>query len=292
MRYTAFFLAVIGLSSAPAHAQNREHLQMAADLRILQQQNQELAAALAQAIQLLNDTAKALNGRLDQTNDLMRKGFADQGITLNAAAGDARKTLAQTQDIATRLGELREEVTALRGAIPAILSRLNSLNSGPLPDPDAGAAAPVGGAPAADGQAPPSIVGADPQRMYDVAYREYAEGRYAQAVMSFDEFIKTFPTSARAASAQQYLGDSEFQQNRFEPAIAAYNKVIQNYPNSDQIPWAYFKRGISQNALQQAAAARASFEALIKQYPESEPAVMALARLQAMDTPQPATPRK
>ncbi len=94
--------------------------------------------------------------------------------------------------------------------------------------------------------------------------------------------------SARAASAQQYLGDSEFQQNRFEPAIAAYNKEIQNYPNSDQIPWAYFKRGISQNALQQAAAARASFEALIKQYPESEPAVMALARLQAMDTPQPA----
>ena len=289
---TALLVVMIALASAPAHAQNREHLQMAADLRILQQQNQELAAALAQAIQLLNDTAKALNGRLDQTNDLMRKGFADQGITLNAAAGDARKTLAQTQDIATRLGELREEVTALRAAIPAILSRINSLNSSAPPVADAGVPAAAGDVPAGGGQAPPSLVGADPQRMFDAAYREYAEGRYAQAVASFDEFIKTFPTSPRAAIAQQYLGDSEFQQNRFEAAIAAYNKVIQNYPKSEQIPWAYFKRGISQNALQQAPAARASFEAVIKQYPESEPAVMALARLQAMDTAPPATTRK
>jgi tol-pal system protein YbgF len=289
MRKTALLLVILGLGCTPAYAQNREHLQMAADLRILQQQNQELAAALAQAIQLLNDTAKALNGRLDQTNDLMRKGFADQGITLNAAAGDARKTLAQTQDIATRLGELREEVTALRAAIPAILSRLNSLNSSvPVETDDTGIPAAAGSVPAGAGQAPPSLVGADPQRMFDAAYREYAEGRYAEAVASFDEFIKTFPTSPRAAIAQQYLGDSEFQQNRFEPAIAAYNKVIQNYPKSDQIPWAYFKRGISQNALQQAQAARASFEAVIKQYPESEPAVMALARLQAMDAPQPA----
>ena len=292
MRTTALLVMIAGLVSAPAYAQNREHLQMAADLRILQQQNQELAAALTQAIQLLNDTAKALNGRIDQTNDLMRKGFADQGITLNAAAGDARKTLAQTQDIATRLGELREEVTALRAAIPAILSRINSLNSGSAPDADAGAA-PVGGVPAPGGPNPPSIVGADPQRMYDAAYRDYAEGRYPQAVAAFDEFIKTFPTSARAANAQQFAGDSEFQQNRYEAAIAAYNKVIQNYPQSDQIPWAYFKRGVAQNALQQAAAARASFEAVIKQYPDSEPAIMALNRLQALDTPPPATgPRK
>ena len=272
-------VVMIGLVSAPAHAQNREHLQLAADLRILQQQNQELAAALAQAIQLLNETAKSLNGRLDQTNDLMRKGFADQGITLNAAAGDARKTLAQTQDIATRLGELREEVTALRASIPALISRLQqSLNALP-PSADAAAASPTDAAGPA-----PSVVGQSPERMYNAASTHYAEGRYGQAIVAADEFIKTFATSPRAPYAQQLICDAEFNQNRYEPAIAACNLVIQNYPKSDQIPWAYWKRGVAQSALQQTAAARASFEAVVKQFPESEPAVMALARLQALET--------
>src|SRR5262245_49728090 len=132
MRKTTIVIALVSAlaMAAPAHAQNREHLQMAADLRILQQQNQELANTLAQMIQLLNDTAKALNTRIDQTNESIRKGFADQSITLNAAAGDVRKTLAQTQDAATRLGELKEEVEALRTSIPALLSRL-----APPPDP-------------------------------------------------------------------------------------------------------------------------------------------------------------
>lgn len=289
MRKTAILAVMIGLAAVPAHAQNREHLQMAADLRILQQQNQELAAALAQAIQLLNDTAKSLSGRLDQTNDLMRKGFADQGITLSAAAGDARKTLAQTQDIATRLGELREEVTALRSTIPALISRINSLSSAPPADPEAAAAAVAADASAA-GQVLPSPVGVDPQRLYDAANREYAEGRFAQAVLAFEEFLKTFPVSARAPQAQFYLGESEFAQNRLDQAIAAYSQVIRNHAKSDLVPWAYYKRGLAQHQLQQTPAARLSFETVVKQFPDSEMAVLALSRLQAMDnTPPPAT---
>src|SRR6185503_10096831 len=93
MRKTIFIALVSALAmTVPAHAQNREHMQMTADLRILQQQNQELANTLAQMIQLLNDTAKALSTRIDQTNEAIRKGFADQSLTLNATAGDVRRT--------------------------------------------------------------------------------------------------------------------------------------------------------------------------------------------------------
>src|SRR5262245_42622313 len=102
MRKTILIVLVSAVAgAAPARAQNREHLQIAAELRILQQQNQELANTLAQLIQLLNDTSKALNTRIDQTNESIRKGFADQSLTLNTTAGDVRKTLAQTQDAAT-----------------------------------------------------------------------------------------------------------------------------------------------------------------------------------------------
>ena len=287
MRTIALLAVIAGLASSPAQAQNREHLQMAAELRILQQQNQELAAALTQAIQLLNETAKTLNSRIDQTNDQMRKGFADQGITLGTAAGDARKTLAQTQDLATRLGELKEEVTSLRTSLPAMISRLASANAAAATtDPDAGLVA----APPAAGAAP-SAADLSPQRMYDTAFNDYAAGMYPQAVAGFTEFLKTYPTSARAPQAQFNIGESELAQSRFEQAVAAFSQVIQNYPKSDQVPWAYYRRGLAQRALRQTPAARASFEAVVKQFPESEPAVLALSQLQSIDTPAaPATP--
>src|SRR5678815_702334 len=167
MRKTILIVLVSALAgAAPARAQNREHLQMAAELRILQQQNQELANTLAQVIQLLNETTKALNTRIDQTNESIRKGFADQSLTLNAAAGDVRKTLAQTQDAATRLGELKEEVQALRASIPALISRLTPPADTAVPDPNA---VPAGGdtAPGAISQQPPSTLGLSPERMYN-----------------------------------------------------------------------------------------------------------------------------
>jgi tol-pal system protein YbgF len=279
-------------AATPARAQNREHLQMAAELRILQQQNQELANTLAQTIQLLSETAKALNGRIDQTNESMKKGFADQSITLNTTAGDVRKTLAQTQDAATRLGELKEEVEALRTSIPALISRLT-----PAPDPsfapDPNAVSAVGGAAAAAGSQAPSTIGLSPERMYNTAMSDFGAGTYAAAIQGFQEFLKAFPTSPRADDAQQFIGDSEFLQNHFEQAITAYNLVIQNYPKGDQVAWAYYKRGLAQSRLQQTAAARVSFETAVKLFPETEPGIMSLSRLQSLDNataPAPATP--
>lgn len=281
-----FAFAAAFATAAPAHAQNREHLQMSAELTILRQQNQELANTLAQMIQLLNDTAKALNTRIDQTNESIRKGFADQSLTLNAAAGDVRKTLAQTQDAATRLGELKEEVSALRASIPGLLSRLA------VPDPAIVSAdpnaVPVAGEPAAPVGQAPSTIGLSPERMYTTAMSDYASGSYAAAVQGFQEFLKAFPTSTRADDAQQYIGESEFSQNHFAEAIAAYNLVIQKYPKGDQVPWAYFKRGLAQSRLGQTANARVSFETVVKQFPDTEASVMALSRLQSLDsTPSP-----
>lgn len=290
MRETTILFVVVGtlVASPPAQAQNREHLQMAADLRILQQQNQELANTLAQLIQLLNDTTKALNTRIDQTNDAIRKGFADQSLTLNATAGDVRKTLAQTQDAATRLGELKEEVQALRSSIPSLLSRLTAAqpDGGFAPDPSA-AAVGAAAAPPTAAQPLPSTLGLSPERMFNTALSDYGGGNYPAAIQGFQEFLKAFPTSPRADDAQQYIGDSELLQNRFEQALAAYNLVIQNYPKGDQLAWAYFKRGQVQSRLGQTANARVSFETVIKQFPDTEPAIMALSRLQSLDSTSP-----
>ena len=72
----------------------------------------------------------------------------------------------------------------------------------------------------------------------------------------------------------------------------AYNLVIQNYPKGDQVAWAYFKRGQVQSRLGQTANARVSFEAVVKQFPDTEPAIMALSRLQSLDSTPPPAPAR
>ena len=190
-------------------------------------------------------------------------------LTLNTTAGDVRKTLAQTQDAATRLGELKEEVEALRASIPAMLSRLTPPpDSSFAVDPNAVSAA-GGAAPPGPVQVPPSTLGLSPERMFNTAVADYAGGNYVAAIQGFQEFLKAFPTSPRADDAQQFIGDSEYLQNHLEQALAAYNLVIQNYPKGDQVAWAYFKRGQVQSRLGQTAGARVSFETVVKQFPDT-----------------------
>ena len=54
-------IVVLLATAAPAAAQSRREMQMMADIRMLQEQNQQLQVTLAQ----LGETLKALNARLD-----------------------------------------------------------------------------------------------------------------------------------------------------------------------------------------------------------------------------------
>lgn len=288
-RLTIVVLAGLVAAAAPAGAQNREHLQMAAELQILRQQNQELTNLVVQLTRSLDETAKRLNTRIDETIEAMRTGFANQSVTLNTTGGEVRRTLAQTQDIATRVGELKEEVEALRSALPSILSRLTPVDPAVAVDPSLVSDA---GTPPPAVQTPPSTLGLSPERMYNTAFADYGSGNYAAAIRGFQEFLATFATSNRADDAQFYIGEAEYQQNRFEAAIAAYNLVIQNYPTSEHLSWAYYRRGLAQDRIQRTADAQASFETVVKQYPNSEAAIMAEAGLQRLKTrPAPAAPR-
>jgi len=78
-------LAVLALPAAAA-AQNREHQQIFADLRILQEQTQLLRVAVAELVESL----KAINSRVDEQSNLTRKLFADQGVQIGGLTDNAR----------------------------------------------------------------------------------------------------------------------------------------------------------------------------------------------------------
>ena len=258
---TAILLAVV---TVPASAQSREQRQMMADIRMLQEQTQELAVAIATVTQALQDSIKALNQRLDQANDTTRKGFADQKVTVDDMGKDLRAIRERVDDTNVRVSNVREELEALRSSIPvapppAALPPSTSTDPNAPPPP-----APTTGP-------PPSTAGLSPTRMLDTAMADYAAGQFTLAVTGFEAFLRTFPRSEMADDAQFQIGESYFALNRWTDAIAAYNAVTQNYPMGDKVSQAFYKRGLAQERLGQIDAARESWNNVLQRTQDSDP---------------------
>ena len=256
---TAILLTSVAV---PASAQSREQRQMMADIRMLQEQTQELAVAIATVTQALQDAIKALNQRLDQANDTTRKGFADQKVTIDDMGKDLRAIRERVDDTNVRVSNVREELEALRSSIPVAppptaLPPSTDPNAPPPPAPTTGP--------------PPSTAGLSPTRMFDTAMADYAAGQFTLAVTGFEAFLRTFPRSEMADDAQFQIGESYFALNRWTDAIAAYNAVTQNYPMGDKVSQAFYKRGLAQERLGQIDAARESWNNVLQRTQEADP---------------------
>ena len=263
---------LLAVAAAPASAQSREQRQMMADIRMLQQQTQELAVAIATLTQALQDSMKAVNGRLDSANDTTRKGFADQKVIIDDMGKDLRSIRERVDDTNVRVSNVREEIEALRNSIP-VAPPISANPPAPIGDPNAPPA------PAPTTGAPPSTAGLSPTRMFDTARADYAAGQWSLAVTGFDAFLKTFPRSEMADDAQFLIGETYYAQNRWMDAIAAYNAVIQNYPMGNAVPEAYYKRGLAQERLGQLDAARESWNTVIQVAPDSDAGRLAKQKL-------------
>jgi tol-pal system protein YbgF len=271
--------------AVPATAQNREHQQMSAELRMLQEQQQQLALTLAQ----IGDALKALNARLDASDKDAQQRFADQKQLIQKLSDDVSAVRERSQDTDTRLRKVADEVEALRTSITSLPSMFSSA-APPAPSPETGAVDPTVPAPVPPPAPPTSTLGLSPSRMLSTAKSDYFAGSYSAAVSGFDSLLKTFPTSEAAAEAQFMLGETYSQQKQYSDAVNAYTAAIQKFPRSMWVPEAYYKRGKAQESLGTPDAARASYEALIKTYPDTPSAGLARQALDRLGR-QAATPR-
>jgi tol-pal system protein YbgF len=184
-------------------------------------------------------------------------------------------------------------------------SRLRKLESGPglgTPVADAGAATAAPGAvsgaapnagsaavaPAVSGTlgTPPVTPGAPPaaneQRAYDAALDQFKSGSYPAAISSFSAFVKAWPRSALAPSAQYWIGNAYFALRDYKGAIAAQQKLIAAWPDSAKAPDAMLNLASSQLELGDTKSAKRSLDSLLARYPASPAAETAKQRLARM----------
>lgn len=271
---------LVGLTQ-PARAANREHQQLMADIRMLQEQSQQLQLVLVS----LADTLKSLNAKLDDQANTTRKQFADQKLLIDNLGSDLRVVRERLDENNTRVNTIGQELTSLREAVNTLPSQLQpavTMIPGPdgtmIPAPQpAGTGAPLTGTPgvATPGGPTGPAGGLSPQRMLDTAQADYAAGQWPLAISGFEQFIRTFPTHDRADDAQFYIGESYQLDGKFKEAVAAYEKVIADYPSGDRVPQALYKRGVALSLLGENDRARESFQQVIRNYPQSEVAVLA-----------------
>ncbi len=259
-------LVLAASAASPAAAANKEHQQLMADLRMLQEQSQLLQTLLG----TLNEALKAVNTRLDQQTEVNRKAFADAKLVIDNLTNDVRVIREKIDDNNVRVGSLTQEVNSLRQSMQQLASRPSSM------EPDSAAAAPAGGT------APPSgVIGDSPEKTWNAAWADYTAGQYDLAIMGFEAYIRDNPRADKADDAQMHIGNSYLNAGKNDKAVEAYDKTIRTYPSGNVVPDAYYKKGLALMNLKNVAAAREAWEFVVKNYPNSDAANQARQRLLA-----------
>ncbi|MEN9558895.1 MAG: hypothetical protein RLZZ502_106 [Pseudomonadota bacterium] len=117
------------------------------------------------------------------------------------------------------------------------------------------------------------------QRAYDAAFNEFRQGRYTEAATGFLTFLKNYPRSALAPSAQYWVGNSLFGRKDFRGAIREQSILINQYPDASKVPDAMLNIASSHRELGESKEERRVLEALIAKYPTTEAAARAKQRL-------------
>jgi tol-pal system protein YbgF len=281
-------LAVLGVAIAiavvtPADAANKEHQQLMADLRMLQEQAQLLQNTLgaltssvtttlaATVTSSMADAFKPLNARLDDQMNVSRKALADQKLVVDNLSNDVRVIREKLDDNNVRIGSLMQEVESLRQALQQ------------MPPPRAAGAEPARSAASAPTAPPPPPApipgGLSPQKLWDAAYADYTAGQYDLAVQGFEMYIKSFPKSDMTDNAQVSIGNAYLNDGKAEKALEAYEKAIRSYANADSIPDAYYKKGLALQNLKDLEGARQAWEYCVKTFPDSDAGRQAKQRL-------------
>lgn len=194
-------------------------------------------------------------------------------------------------ELVTQIDTLKAELSKLRGQIEVQgnsieslekrqkdfyvdldtrLRRMEQTSQALAPAPDAGGAAP--------GKPADASAAAD-NRSYETAYNLFKSGNYAGSIAAFQNFLKTYPSSNLAPSAQYWIGNAYFAMRDFKNAIASQQKLLSAYQDSQKAPDAMLNIASSQQELGDSAAARKTLNELIARYPVSDAADKAKRRL-------------
>lgn len=121
-----------------------------------------------------------------------------------------------------------------------------------------------------------------PEALYATAKQSFEKGEYEKARELFRSFLKKYPKSEKADSAQFWLGEIYYHEKWYEKAILEYQKVIEGSPQGKTTPSALLKQGLAFLNLGDNANAGLILKELIRKFPDSNEANVAKNKLKTL----------
>ncbi len=273
---------------APAAASDKETRQMMADIRMLQEQQQQLqnliaslgkamSDALDAAVKTINAGTGRIDAKFDEQASSTNKAFANQKLTIDAITRDVGFLREKVDDSNVRVGSLAQEMTALR----QLVTQLGAFRAAIDPDFGTPDSVTIPGAPASAA----ASAGESPQKLLDLARLDFANGQYSLAIAGFNAYLRTVPKSDFADDAQVYICSSFLNDKQYDKAVEACDLAIRNYPGGNAIPQAYYKKGLALRDLNRKDEAKEAFDYVVKNFPNSGEASLAATQLPQVTKP-------
>lgn len=224
----------------------------------------------------LHNRVRQLEGQ--RSNDVKRVDGVESRVDTRAET-QARQLI----DLSSQIESLKQDIARLRGQIEVLTNELENAArrqrdfyvdlDGRVRKLETPPPAP---APVVDKPKGPT---AEEQKAYENGLNLVKAANYKGAVEAFGAFMKTYPASTLAPSAQYWIGNSLFALRDYKGAIAAQQQVVDTWPDDPKAPDALLNISSAQTDLKDVKGARLTLDSLIKKYPQSDAAASARQRL-------------
>ena len=249
----------------------RDQRRLQAENAALQKELGSVRASLADSganMQQLQREFNSIKGSIEETRHQVGK-----EIDQTSRQGDKRVTELEArlaklteglQAQETQLKSREDELKELREWLQQ-LSTLTATVSGPI-------------APSELGSGENEAV----NREYEAAWRGLEKKDYRSAIARFRDFVKKYPKSKLAGSAQYRIGESHYALREFEQAIIEFDAVRTRYPDEDKAPAALLRQAFAFAELGENSNARVLLQELTEKYAQTPEAVQAKLRLKSL----------
>jgi TolA-binding protein len=223
---------------------------------------------------------RTITDRLNDQSNKVEAPIAVLGTKVDQSAEELRSLRENMANLSTRFGNLD-------GKLADISSAIRTLGTPAAPPP------PGNGAAALSPVTPAAPAGVSAESLFQNAFRDYSSGKDELAMMEFNDYLKYFPQSENAASAQYYVAQIYDRAKQYDDAVQAFDAVLERYPDNPKTPDAQYGKAVDLMKAGHRADASAEFKEFLARYPTHSLAHNAQAHLKELAiTTTPSTPRR
>lgn len=225
-------------------------------------EDEDARKAILDLRQRVDQNVEQLRARQAEQAEQVRRSLLDLNNQIEALKSEVARLRGANEQLARDLAEVQRQQKDMRQLAE---ERLRKLEPQPV---------------TLDGKE--FVAEPDERRLYDDAMAQLRKGDFAAAAAGFGAFLKRYPKSGYAESAQFWLGNAQYGKREYREAIATFRALVAAVPESPRVPEALLAIANCQVELKDAAGARKTLDALVKSYPKSEAAQAARERLATM----------